>query len=515
MRMRSISTIIFMLAVFFTPSARAQIDAAAIAEKCADSIVYIELLMGGRPFSTGSGVIVRDNGVIVTNYHVIHGGDAMMVKLKNGDVYDDVSVVDYNERFDIAVIKVKAFKLKAAALGDSDTVRVGEEVVAIGNPLGLEHTVSRGIVSQLRDSGEGYKFIQIDAPISHGSSGGALFNKKSEVIGITSAGIEEGQNLNFALPINYVIPYIGDQPKMTFEEFYKKTGKKSQSRGIGTTPAGSEKFDLEAFNTMRDAYNAALLSDDPKSALAVIKDCEAQFKHPFHCNYFQSNAEFNINKNNIKAERHALAALDAATDEIPEIYFAKLFCMLGAIYFQQNDTAKTEAAYTQCAAYSDDPAITEIANANLIDIYLKNSEWKKIIEFSGALIASKEDLVRAFGNTAAGIATIKLFGDANIAIAYLQAAYSIRPGDPNSSCDLAIGYVYKTAAQLQASNKDAAIESIFKALEYYKMGLDADKTGTGVCRQNDYEIIKTLKDYTKRGDPQRAIQEIYNFIQYI
>jgi tetratricopeptide (TPR) repeat protein len=297
---------------------------------------------------------------------------------------------------------------------------------------------------------------------------------------------------------------------MTFDEFYKKTGNKTQSRGIGAKDA--DQFDLDAFIAMREAYYTALISDEPKSALEVIKDCEAQFKHPFHCNYFQANAEYNINKNNIKAERHALAALDAATKDIPDIYIARLFCVLGGIYVVQNNPAKTEAAYTQCASYSDDPEITEIANANLIDIYLKRGDWSKIVELSGALVESKDEFTRAFGNSAAGMATLKLFGDLDTVMAHLQAAYSLKPGDPNNSCILAFGYLYKTAILLQASNRDAAVESMFKVIDYYKQGLAADKSGTGACRKDVYEVIRTIKDHTKFADPQLTAREIYNFI---
>jgi hypothetical protein len=104
---------------------------------------------------------------------------------------------------DVAVIKVHGENFRTLALGNSDQVQVGEEVVAIGNPLSLESTVSNGIVSGIRTAEEeGGKFLQVTAPISPGSSGGPLFNMAGEVVGITTLYLKGGENLNFAIPIN-------------------------------------------------------------------------------------------------------------------------------------------------------------------------------------------------------------------------------------------------------------------------------------------------------------------------
>jgi len=104
---------------------------------------------------------------------------------------------------DVAIIKAHGANFRTLTLGNSDNIEVGEEVVAIGNPLSLESTVSNGIVSAIRIAKtQGGNFLQITAPISHGSSGGPLFNKVGEVVGITAMGIEGGENLNFAIPIN-------------------------------------------------------------------------------------------------------------------------------------------------------------------------------------------------------------------------------------------------------------------------------------------------------------------------
>jgi hypothetical protein len=122
-------------------------------------------------------------------------------------VVDGVLASDKNR--DVAIIKAHGNDFKALTLGDSDRLQVGEEVVAIGNPLSLESTVSNGIVSAFRtDENEGGKFVQITAPISPGSSGGPLFNMAGEVVGITTSHLVGGDNLNFAIPMNDVKPML-------------------------------------------------------------------------------------------------------------------------------------------------------------------------------------------------------------------------------------------------------------------------------------------------------------------
>lgn len=184
-------------------------------EICKEQRPAVVLIMvadkAGNFKGQGSGFVAKSNGVVITNYHVIAGASKAQIKLPNGDIYDIAGVVEGDARRDIAVLKVKAINLPTVKLGDSDKTQVGDPVVVIGSPLGLENTVSNGLISSLRDTGEGYKLFQISAPISRGSSGGPVFNMNGEVIGIASLTISTGQSLNFAIPINYVIPLISDK----------------------------------------------------------------------------------------------------------------------------------------------------------------------------------------------------------------------------------------------------------------------------------------------------------------
>jgi S1-C subfamily serine protease len=174
------------------------------------------------PTGQGSGVIVDAAGVFVTNLHVIRGDTSASVKLANGDVYDDVSVVDVDERKDLVLLKIKAFGLVPAALGNSDQEQAGDRVILIGSPRGLELSVSDGLISAVRDSGEGYRLFQTSAAASPGSSGGGMFNEFGELIGIVSSKIMNGENLNFGIPVNYMRGLLASQGRMTLTEFASK-----------------------------------------------------------------------------------------------------------------------------------------------------------------------------------------------------------------------------------------------------------------------------------------------------
>ena len=165
----------------------------------------------------GSGVLISPDGEILTNHHVIEGlsgGDpSIEVKIANGMTYK-ATVLGKDKELDIALIKISANHLPFAKLGDSDSLRVGEWVVAIGNPLGLDHTVTQGIISAKgrQISGPGLEsFLQTDAAINRGNSGGPLLNLRGEVIGINTAIRADGQNIGFAVPvakINQVLPAL-------------------------------------------------------------------------------------------------------------------------------------------------------------------------------------------------------------------------------------------------------------------------------------------------------------------
>ena len=153
----------------------------------------------------GTGFLLTKTGIIATNFHVIDGSYSLRVAFTNGEKYDVKEIVAKDEHRDIAILNVNGFDLPIIKLGNSNNISIGEKVIAIGNPLGLSNTLSSGIISGIRTDLEDYKLIQTTTPISPGSSGGPLLNMKGEVIGITTMYLKGGQNLNFAVPVNYLL----------------------------------------------------------------------------------------------------------------------------------------------------------------------------------------------------------------------------------------------------------------------------------------------------------------------
>ncbi len=163
----------------------------------------------------GTGFIISQDGYVVTNNHVVGGADEIVVKMKNGKEYT-AKLIGTDKKLDVALLKVKASGLKTVRLGNSKQLRVGDWVVAIGNPFGLEQTVTAGIVSakgRVIGAGPYDHFIQTDAAINPGNSGGPLFNLKGEVVGINTAIYSRtGGNLGigFAIPVNLARPVIDE-----------------------------------------------------------------------------------------------------------------------------------------------------------------------------------------------------------------------------------------------------------------------------------------------------------------
>ena len=166
------------------------------------------------PGGLGSGFIISEDGYLITNFHVIEGETQISVEVyhqRAGQLqrtsYKDVKIVAMNKFEDITLLKIDdkdAPRFKRVLLGDSDNLSVGESVFAIGSPLGLERTVTEGIVSTKTRQMQGALYLQTTAQINPGNSGGPLFNLRGEVVGITNMKITAGEGLGFAIPAAYV-----------------------------------------------------------------------------------------------------------------------------------------------------------------------------------------------------------------------------------------------------------------------------------------------------------------------
>lgn len=183
-------TSILLLACSIVTAAAAQQHQLTVSEVVKSSIDSVVLIVvnddHGNPSAEGSGFIASPDGKIVTNHHVIAGAHSAIVKLNNGAFFEVDGILADDPDADIAIIKVAGKNLPYLQLASTDSISVGDHVVAIGSPLGLENTVSDGIVSGFRDDGKGHSWIQTTAPASHGNSGGPLLTMDAKVAGVVT-----------------------------------------------------------------------------------------------------------------------------------------------------------------------------------------------------------------------------------------------------------------------------------------------------------------------------------------
>ena len=201
-RMRPIFTIAAAFAAVAFPHPANGQGIADVLERARPAVVTIVVRdVNGREIGQGSGFIVREDGAIITAWHVVARAATASVRLQSGASYAVAGMLAKDAYKDYAVIKVDAKSLPTLPLGDSDLVRQGDRILTLGSPLGLEETASEGMVSAVRLVGNA-RHLQITAPISNGSSGGPVLNLRGEALGIAVFVFKEGQGLNFAVEIN-------------------------------------------------------------------------------------------------------------------------------------------------------------------------------------------------------------------------------------------------------------------------------------------------------------------------
>lgn len=250
------------------PAVKQELSEKDILQRSTPAIVRIEA--GDQ---LGTGFIVDQSGLVATNLHVVSGKKEIKIKLHDGAVYPVLAIAGIDPGRDLAVVRIKPTSpMPTLRLGDSSAMVPGDKIIAIGNPLGVfDYSISNGLVSQVRpvctreqvelhvknrarfeelaqkpnrtEAEEGeleqlrcpqeLTLLQISAPISQGSSGGPLFNQAGEVVGVTTAIITGGQNINLAIPANYLKPIVAKPGSITMEDFAARTA----SLGGGDTPA--------------------------------------------------------------------------------------------------------------------------------------------------------------------------------------------------------------------------------------------------------------------------------------
>jgi serine protease Do len=217
---------------FFTTGVLKSAAVKEVVAKFGEAVISIE-----TPSGKGSGFLVNDTGYAITNAHVIQGETRISAilyqNIPGGGLarrrIEDVEIVALNPFFDLALIKLPLpadLKPSHVILGTGDDVNTGDSVFAVGNPLGLERTVTQGIVSNRSRNLEGQLYLQTDTAINPGNSGGPLFNHRGEVIGVTSRGAraDMADNLGFAIPVGYVKDFLRHREAFSFDKTNPNSG---------------------------------------------------------------------------------------------------------------------------------------------------------------------------------------------------------------------------------------------------------------------------------------------------
>jgi S1-C subfamily serine protease/Tfp pilus assembly protein PilF len=215
---------------------KGELSARQIAQRTFPSVVVLVAEDRSGDKYLGSGFFV-DHDVVATNYHVIKGATKIAARSVGQKRVYQVSILSTDEESDLALLKLDGAIARPLPLARGNRIAVGDVVYVAGNPEGLEGTFSQGIVSALRGS----EYVQITAPISHGSSGGPLLNSRGEVIGVAAGAIEEGQNLNFAIPISRLSVLIARSKRDIdpLDEAVAKVKRKKAAPAIRSAPATS------------------------------------------------------------------------------------------------------------------------------------------------------------------------------------------------------------------------------------------------------------------------------------
>jgi hypothetical protein len=220
------------------PASAQQLSPRQIAAQARPGVVLITAKDGSSTIGRGSGFLVSDDGVLVTNRHVVEGATSLQVQLASGEVFDRVLFVSEDERRDLVVLRIPGSRLSPLIIADDRSVEVGDPVYVMGNPMGLEGTFSDGLVSARRVL-DGVALIQITAPISPGSSGGPVLDHSGRVIGVATLSMREGQNLNLAVPARYASGLIAlDESPQPFERVASRFSGRSTDRATSSRGEG-------------------------------------------------------------------------------------------------------------------------------------------------------------------------------------------------------------------------------------------------------------------------------------
>jgi len=469
---RNICIIFFLSSVISYSIAFAEADT-IFKENSKTVVIILTYDEKGELIAQGSGFIVRSDGAIVTNYHCI--SKAKDIKIKSGDKILDVEGLIYTDKEnDLVILKAKGGNLSVVKLGDIEKTNVGEKVYVISSPQGFENTISDGILSGIREITPERKILQITAPVSPGSSGGPVFNKNGEVIGIATFVVKEAQNLNFAMPVNFIRDKINIEKVTALKESeiedYKKTAEYWFVLGFYLGGAGLNKEAIDAF----------------KQAISIKPD----FAEAYY-NLGVAYGKLDMYKESIEVNKQAIRIIPDYVEAHMNLGFA--YGKLG-MYKEDIETCKQ--------AIRIKPDYAE-AYYSLGVVYGKSGMYKESIEACNQAIKIKSDFADAY--YCIGV-TYDRLGMYREAVDAFRQVIILRPDTAAETYSVISNIYYECGMykdSIECCKRAIRINPDY-AKAHYGLGATYLEVGEKGMALEEYKILKDL-------DPQLA-KDLFNLI---
>ena len=469
-----------------------------LVKKVKPSVVLISTFdKDNKPIAQGSGFFIDNKGRLITNHHVIEGAYSATIKTSTGKEYPVQGIVAKDTEADIVKLVVNLPDANMTFLNLCENLpSEGEDIFVIGNPLGLESTVSSGIVSAVRDIPAFGKIFQITAPVSSGSSGSPVINSKGEVIGIATLIFTEGQNLNFAIPSEKILALKETAKIPLLEEYTAGTTDVNDAKKL--LYKGVDKY-LEKNWTAALTYFQQVVADDPNNVLALcsVGDCYNKL-----CQYIKAieaykqavrikpdfaEAHYNLAVFfcQIGKYQEAVEACKEATKIDPN--YANAHFELGFAYQNLGNNEKAIEAFNEAIRIKPDYAQ---AYFDLGIIYSNLGRHEDAIKLLKQAIHIKPDYAEAYYNL--GV-TYGSLGNYQEVIEMCKQAIQLKPTYFEAQSNIGAAYYnlgrYNEA--IEASKAAIRLEPNY-TLAHYNLGMAYLQTGDKDSAIEEYKILKTL-----------------------
>lgn len=381
----------FLLFIILTASAYAQ-GADEIFANVNDAVVVVEAIdFDGTKTKSGSGVIIKDKGILVTNFHILAGNEKLKLKHKDAEI-KYTEIIGFNVEKDVLILKVEDVNCAQIKVGISTDLKVGSKVYAIGSPMGLENTLSEGIVGGFRkfDKKENnLEYIQVTAPISPGSSGGAILNANGELVGISTMGYQEGENLGFAIKIedalNVDLGEYADKVKLEAVNYFFKGkhlyedteyGKSIDfyTKYIEKVPGDAKGFNFRGLSYLQMKEYDKALKDFNQSA-----KLDPQYMAPL-----LNKGDLNYKMGDYEKAIKDFTKIIKLKPDLTSAYYAR-----GLAYMKEKDWSDAVDDFTRVID-KDDEYLEAYINRGLSHYYNERygeaiDDWKKVINMQPSL----------------------------------------------------------------------------------------------------------------------------------